>query len=193
MTSTCEPPACASPASFLELPIDFPGGGRCSRDRRRPIVCAERHQAQPKPIDVDADVKGRDLGSVYADVEAALATVEFPLEYHPELLGEYTERMAAQRKILAFSVLAMIGVFVLLHTSFGSARLATLSFLLLPSALVGAGRLGGRRRLARHCRFRPCSASRRNGILMINQHRAEEGQTWPDLVLRGARSGSRRS
>jgi Cu/Ag efflux pump CusA len=147
-------------------------------------------------IDVQADVKGRDLGSVYADVEAALAKVEFPLEYHPELLGEYTERMAAQNKILVFSVLAMIGVFLMLHTSFGSARLATISFLLLPSALVGgvlaAWASGGVVSLGSIVGFLTVlGISARNGILMVNhfQHlEREEGMRFgPELVLRGAR------
>ena len=43
-------------------------------------------------IDVQANVRGRDLGSVVADVEERLSTVQFPLEYHAELLGEAAER-----------------------------------------------------------------------------------------------------
>jgi len=188
-------------ASFLELPIDFPGGGTVPLQeiadvRVAPTPNVIKREHLKRRIDVDADVKGRDLGSVYADVEAALATVEFPLEYHPELLGEYTERMSAQRKILTFSILAMIGVFVLLHTSFGSARLATLSFLLLPSALVGGALAayagGGVVSLGSIVGFLTVlGISARNGILMINhfQHlEREEGEPFgPGLVLRGAR------
>ena len=188
-------------ASILELPIDFPGGGTVPLQeiadvRVAPTPNVIKREHLKRRIDVDADVKGRDLGSVYADVEAALATVEFPLEYHPELLGEYTERMAAQRKILAFSIFAMIGVFVLLHTSFGSARLATLSFLLLPSALVGGALAafagGGVVSLGSLVGFLTVlGISARNGILMINhfQHlEREEGEPFgPGLVMRGAR------
>jgi len=188
-------------ASFLDLPIDFPGGGTVPLQeiadvRVAPTPNVIKREHLKRRIDVDADVKGRDLGSVYADVEAALAKVEFPLEYHPELLGEYTERMAAQRKILTFSILAMIGVFLMLHTSFGSARLATLSFLLLPSALVGGALAayagGGVVSLGSLVGFLTVlGISARNGILMINhfQHlEREEGEAFgPGLVLRGAR------
>jgi Cu/Ag efflux pump CusA len=188
-------------ASILELPIDFPGGGTVPLQeiadvRVAPTPNVIKREHLKRRIDVDADVKGRDLGSVYADVEAALATVKFPLEYHPELLGEYTERMAAQRRILTFSILAMIGVFMMLHTSFGSARLATLSFLLLPSALVGGALAayagGGVVSLGSIVGFLTVlGISARNGILMINhfQHlEREEGETFgPGLVLRGAR------
>jgi CzcA family heavy metal efflux pump len=188
-------------ASFLELPIDFPGGGTVPLQeiadvQVRPTPNVIKREHLMRRIDVDADVKGRDLGSVYADVEAALAKVEFPLEYHPELLGEYTERLAAQRRILTFSILAMIATFLLLHTSFGSARLATLSFLLLPSALVGgalaAWASGGVISLGSLVGFLTVlGISARNGILMINhfQHlEREEGETFgAGLVLRGAR------
>jgi CzcA family heavy metal efflux pump len=188
-------------AAFLDLPIDFPGGGTVPLQeiadvRVAPTPNVIKREHLKRRIDVDADVKGRDLGSVYADVEAALAKVDFPLEYHPELLGEYTERMAAQRRILAFSILAMIATFLLLHTSFGSARLATLSFLLLPSALVGgalaAYASGGVISLGSIVGFLTVlGISARNGILMINhfQHlEREEGEAFgPGLVLRGAR------
>ncbi len=187
--------------NILELPIDFPGGGTVPlgevadvRVAPTPNVIKREHLA--RRIDVSADIAGRDLGSVYADVEAALETVEFPLEYYPELLGEYTERMAAQRKILTFSILAMAAVFLLLHTSFGSARLATLSFVLLPSALVGgvlaAYASGGVISLGSIVGFLTVlGISARNGILMINhfQHleREEHEAFGPGLVLRGAR------
>jgi CzcA family heavy metal efflux pump len=191
----------ANLTSLLKLPIDFPGGGSVPLGeiadlRIAPTPNAIKREHLARRIDVSADVKGRDLGSVYADVETALAEVDFPLEYHPELLGEYTERQAAQNRILTFSVLAMVAIFLLLHTSFGSARLATLSFVLLPSALVGgalaAYATGGVISLGSIVGFLTVlGISARNGILMINhfQHlEREEGQAFgPELVLRGAR------
>jgi CzcA family heavy metal efflux pump len=154
------------------------------------------HERLARRIDVDANVEGRDLGSVYRDVEAALATIEWPQEYHPELLGEYVERQAAQDRLLLFAGAAAIGVFLLLHTSFGSTRLAILSFLTLPFALVGGilaawlgtgvislGSLVGF--------FTVLGIAARNGIMMINhfQHlEREEGEPFgPGLVIRGAR------
>ena len=145
---------------------------------------------------MDANVRGRPLGDVYADVKAALATVEFPQEYYPVLMGEYTERLAVQRTMTIFSIVAAIGVFFMLHTSFGSARLATLSYVLLPSALVGgvlAAYLGdGIISLGSIVGFLTVlGIAARNGILMINhfQHLEQyEGETFGmALVLRGAR------
>jgi Cu/Ag efflux pump CusA len=112
------------------------------------------------------------------------------------MLGEYQERQAAQDRLLLFALAAAIGVFLLLQAAFGSTRLAILSFLTLPSALVGGilaawlgsgvislGTLVGF--------FTVLGIAARNGIMMINhfQHLEKyEGETFgPALVIRGAR------
>ena len=87
-------------------------------------------------------------------------------------------------------------MFFLLLTSFKSARLATLSYVLLPSALVGgvlAAYMGdGVISLGSIVGFLTVlGIAARNGIMMINhfQHLEQyEGETFgPGLVLRGAR------
>ncbi len=162
----------------------------------KPTAGHVSHEQTARRIHVDANVSGRDLGAVITDVKAALATVEFPQEYHPELLGEYQERQNAQDRLLLFAIAAAIGVFLLLQASFGNTRLAILSFLTLPSALVGGilaawlgtgvislGALVGF--------FTVLGIAARNGIMMINhfQHleRFEGMEFGPALVIRGAR------
>ena len=187
--------------SLQRLPIDYPGGGAVPMSEVADVRVAptpnviEREHLKRK-IDVSANVRGRDLGSVYADVNAAMARVDFPAEYHPELLGEYTERLEVQSRMFVFAVLAVIVVFLLLHTSFGSARLATISFVLLPAALVGGALAaylgGGIVSLGSLVGFLTVlGISARNGILMINhfQHlEGEEGVAFgPELVVRGAK------
>jgi CzcA family heavy metal efflux pump len=154
------------------------------------------HEQTARRIHVDANVSGRDLGAVVTDVKAAIAQVQFPQGYHAEMLGEYQERQKAQDRLMLFAIVAAAGVFLLLQASFGSTRLAILSFLTLPSALVGGilaawlgtgvvslGALVGF--------FTVLGIAARNGIMMINhfQHLEKyEGETFgPDLVIRGAR------
>jgi CzcA family heavy metal efflux pump len=194
------PGARDSLTDLREMLIDLPGGGHVQLQdvaevAIRPTPNVVKREGLKRRMDVDANVRGRDLGSVYADVEAALATIDFPHEYYPELLGEYTERLAVQKKMMIFALIAAIAIFFLLHTSFRNARLATLSFLLLPSALVGgviAAYLGdGVISLGSMVGFLTVlGISARNGILMINhfQHlQRYEGETFgPALVLRGA-------
>lgn len=195
------PRARNSLTSIRELPIDTPRGDYVQlqdvadvRIAPTPNVVQREHLS--RRMDVDANVRGRPLGAVYADVQAVLAKIDFPHEYYPVLLGEYTERLAVQRKMLIFAIIAAIGIFFLLHTSFQSARLSALSFVLLPSALVGgvlAAYLGdGIISLGSLVGFLTVlGISARNGILMINhfQHlEVYEGETFgPGLVLRGAR------
>jgi len=186
--------------AIRELLIDTPNGGHVQLQdvadvRIEPTPNTIMHENLQRRLDVRANVRGRDLGSVVADVETRLKKVEFPLEFHPEVVGEYKERQAAQRTMLAFSLVAAFGVFVLLFTSFKSGRLATLSFLTLPSAVVGgvlAAYFGdGIISLGSLVGFLTVlGIAARNGIMMINhfQHLERfEGETFgPGLVLRGA-------
>ena len=188
-------------SALRELYIDVPEGGSVQLQdvadvRVMPTPNVINREHNERRTDVNANVRGRPLGDVYRDVEAALATVEFPREYYPVLMGEYTERLAVQRTMTIFSIVAAIGVFFMLHTSFGSARLATLSYVLLPSALVGgvlAAYLGdGIISLGSIVGFLTVlGIAARNGILMINhfQHLEQyEGEAFGlALVLRGAR------
>ena len=195
-------PATRQSVSDIEmLPIDTASGEQILlRDvadvRIAPTPNSITHERLARRIDVDANVEGRDLGSVVADVEAALATVEFPNGYHPELLGEYAERQSAQDRLLLFAIASLIGIFLLLQASFGNTRLATLSMLVLPSALVGgiiaAYLTGGVISLGSLVGFfTVLGIAARNGIMMINhfQHLEHyEGETFgPHLVIRGAR------
>jgi Cu/Ag efflux pump CusA len=86
----------------------------------------ERWQMKRK-IDVRANVRGRDLGSVVADVRRQLSQVEFPKGTHPELLGEYAEREKAQGKMRTLTILSAVGI--LFDSSFLIAAEASSSFL----------------------------------------------------------------
>ena len=155
------------------------------------------HENLARNLDVGANIDGsRDLGAVVADVEAALAEIEWPNEFHPELLGEFAERQDAQRVLYLFAVVAAIGVFLLLQASFNSWRLAILSFLTLPIALVGgviaAFIAGGDLSLGSLIGFfTVLGIVARNGIMLISHYQHlehEEGMPFGiDLVLRGAR------
>jgi Cu/Ag efflux pump CusA len=153
-------------------------------------------EGQSRKIDVSANVRGRDLGSAIQDIETALQGVDFPREYHAEVIGEFAERQAAERSLTIAGLVAVVAIFFLLYTSFGNGRLATLTFFTLPWALVGGilaafattgilslGSLVGLLTIL--------GIATRNGIMMIShfQHlEEEEGMPFgPELVLRGAR------
>jgi Cu/Ag efflux pump CusA len=147
-------------------------------------------------IDIVANVRGRDLGSVVKDVNKALAGIEYPRGYHAELLGEYKEREGAQQQLFAIAIVAALAILLLLQTSFGSWRLATLIFLTLPMALVGgilaALAAGGVISLGSLLGFFTVfGIAARNGILLVNHAQylvRFEGETFGSaLVLQAAR------
>ncbi len=187
--------------SLLNLPLDTPSGGRVAmRDVANVAIVPSpnviHHEGASRSIDIAAGVEGRNLGAVASDIQDRLETIKLPLGYHAEFLGEYKERQDAQHDMMLYGIAAAIGIFLLLQASFRSWRLAILSFVTLPMALVGGvlavvigadsilsiGSLVGF--------FTVFGIAARNGILMINhfQHlERREGMAFgPELVMRGA-------
>ena len=184
----------------------------CCSTRRAASTCGSRtwrtstiepvpnviyHDSLFRSLDVGANIDGtRDLGSIVADVEDRLDDFDWPAEYHAEFLGEYTERQEASNRLNIGAIAAAIGILLLLQASFGSWRLATLSFLTLPIALIGgviaAYLTGGVISLGSLVGFfTVLGIVARNGIMLIShyQHleRFEGVPFGPELVLRGAR------
>jgi len=187
--------------SIRDLQLDTPGGGHVKMSQVasvtvRPTPNRISREDNSRRIDVGMNVRGRPLGDVVADVKDRLATVNFPHEYHAEVLGEFKERQEAQGRLFAFGIAAAIGILLLLQTCIGSWRVATFSFLTLPLALVGgilaAFAAGGVISLGSLVGFLTVfGIAARNGILLVNhyQHLQDvEGQPFGvDLVLRGSR------
>jgi Cu/Ag efflux pump CusA len=127
---------------FNNLLINTPSGGHArlhevANIRIVPTVTEIQRDSVARFIDVTANMRGRGLVSVAADIESGIRRIDFPLEYRAELLGEYAEGLAAQKRVMAFGVAAAIGIFLLLQVYFRSWRLATAVFLTLPMALSG--------------------------------------------------------
>jgi CzcA family heavy metal efflux pump len=183
-----------------EFLIDTPYGGRVRLAEVADVELVPtpnkiRRENNSRRIDVHANVKGRDLGSVADDVAARIEKVDYPIGYYPHLLGEYKERQAAQKALLQYSVAVAIAIFIILHVSLRDWRLASLIYLALPAALVGGilaaylgdkvislGSLVGL--------LTVLGIAARNGILLIQHYRyieQEEGEPFGlALVMRGA-------
>jgi CzcA family heavy metal efflux pump len=187
--------------SLQELLIDTPNGGHVrltdvAKISIEPTPNIIKRENVSRRIDVHANVRGRDLGSVAREVERRLQNVKFPLEYRAEMLGEYKERQAAQRNLTGITIAVAIGILLLLHASFRNWTLAALAFLALPAALAGgvvAAYLGdGILSLGSLVGFLTVlGIAARNGVLLINHYQhleRYEGEAFgPNLVVRGAR------
>jgi CzcA family heavy metal efflux pump len=187
--------------SIQDLPIDTKDGGQVplSAVADVKIVSTPNHidrWQMKRKIDVRANVRGRDLGSVVAEVRDKVDDVPFPAGYHPELLGEYAEREAAQGKMRGLMIVSAIGILLMLQASFMDWRLALVGFMALPAALVGgvlAAFLGdGVISLGSIVGFLTVlGIAARNGIMLISHYQhleREEGEPFGiGLVIRGAR------
>ena len=128
--------------SLQNLLIDTPSGGHVllkdvATVRIVPAVTEIHRDAVARAVDVTVDVRGRALSAVAADIQDGIRKVDFPLEYRAELLGEYAERQAAEARVVAFTIAAAVGTFLLFQAFFRNWSLAAFLFLSLPAALSG--------------------------------------------------------
>ncbi|MEE8567842.1 MAG: efflux RND transporter permease subunit, partial [Anaerolineales bacterium] len=137
-----EPDVRANLTDLENLLIDTPGGGHVrlgevAEIRIAPTPINIKRDAVSRYIDVTANVDGRSYGAVVADIENSFEQIEFPLEYHVELLGNYAEQRASQQRTLIFAAVAAIGIILLLQASFWSWHLALAVFVTLLASLSG--------------------------------------------------------
>jgi CzcA family heavy metal efflux pump len=146
-------------------------------------------------IDVTSNVRGRDLGAVARDIHSRIAGLTFQQGYYAQVLGEYAERQASSTRLTLLGVGAVAFIFLILFADFGSGRLATLVFLTLPFALVGAivaaFLTGGVLSLGSLVGLvTVIGISARNGIMLVSHYRhLEQVEGIPfgrDLVVRGS-------
>lgn len=185
-----------------ELLIDTPGGlhvplGVVADVRTEPNTAVIRHESVARYLDVTATVSGRNADAVAADIELAVAKVEFPLDHHAELLGGFAERADARTTAFIVAIAVAIAVFLLLQTAFKSWRLAILAFMTLPIALVGGevavlatGRTVGLGSIAGFLAVLGLAA--RGSVVLISRYQhleRQEGRPFgSDLVLEGTRN-----
>jgi Cu/Ag efflux pump CusA len=196
------PESRASLDDVKALPIDTPAGEQIRLDQVADVKVqttpnAIRHQNLFRRIDVLANPDGsRALGSVAEEVEDGLEDMSFPLGYNAELLGEWKEATTAANRLRGFALITAIGIFLLLMVVFKRFRLAVLTFVTLPTALVGGAVavywFGGIISLGSLVGFfTVLGIVTRNGIMLISHYQhleQEEGVPFGrDLVIQGAK------
>ena len=188
-------------SSLQSLMLDIPSGGLVPLNevadiRISPVPNQITREFASRYTEVTCNVKGRDLGRVARDIQSRLESIPFDRGYHPELLGEYAAQQEAKNRILALSFLALIGIFIILYSDFGSARLALLVFSGLPFALTGgvitALISGAVLSLGSLIGFiTVLGIAARNSIMLISHYRHlefNEGQEFGlPLIIRGAK------
>lgn len=190
----------ANEAAIRNLLIDTPKGTQVRLEevadvRRVNTPDVVEREGAFRRIDVTAAVEGRGRGAVAADVEKVIKGTSFPLEFRAELLGEYSDKKAAETRLLWLAALVALGMVLLLQAAFGSWRLGVLFALALPVALVGgvvAALAGGGTVTIGSAvgLLTVLGIAARNGILLIRRYQhleRREGEPFGlELVRRGA-------
>jgi len=188
-----------SVASVRNLLIDRPDGGHVRLGEVADIARAQaptviERDAVSRRIDVTAGISGRGVGAAADDVQARLADLRFPLEYHAEVLRESTAEEIGAGAVLAFALACLAAAFLLLQAAFRSWRLAVLALVTLPVALAGGVAAvlvtGAELSLGSLMGFLALfGIATRNSVLLIRQYELVERdgtQTRGEFVRRGA-------
>lgn len=95
-------------------------------------------EAIRRRIIVQCNVRGRDLASFVAEAQRAVDTrVPLPPGYMVTWGGQFKNLQEASARLAIAVPIALLLIFLLLHTTFGSASLAVLIFLNVPMAATG--------------------------------------------------------
>lgn len=123
--------------------VDGPGGVRVPLDELaeiREIVGPRQitRQNNQRFINVQCNVRGRDIGSFVEDAQAAIAaTVKMPPGYLTTWGGQFQLQQEANRRLRIVVPATLFLVFLLLYSAFNSMRSSVLILLNIPLALVG--------------------------------------------------------
>ncbi len=142
-----------------------------------------REKVQRK-ITVEANVRGRDLASAVAEARAAVeAEVDLAPGWYIEWGGQFENLQAATARLSVLVPLALLLIFVLLYTTFGSGRMAALIYLNLPLAASGGI-------LALTLRGYPFSISAGVGFIALFGVAVMNGVVLVEYILQRRREGA---
>jgi len=125
-----------------ELLIDTPRGGHVQLKevadvRVVPAPTVIKRDAVSRYTDILVTVNGRANAAVANDIETAIDQIEFPFEYHAEVLGDYAIQQTNTQRITVVSIISLIGIYLLLQAAYNSWRMASLTLAAWPFALSG--------------------------------------------------------
>lgn len=129
--------------SMDRTPIELPDGARVPLSELAKIKRAEgpntvKREDARRRIVVRVNTRGRDLRSAVDEIRATIAkNVTLPEGYSVVYSGQFEEEEEATKRLLIFSALAIVGVFVVLYSTFGSINLVMQILAALPIAFVG--------------------------------------------------------
>jgi len=137
-----EPEARARPEDLRSLPIMSAAGRMVTLSQVADVARTTgrfliAHQGARRVQTVTANVTGGDVGGFARELGRRLAATRLPAGVYAELGGTAAAQRQAQRELMLHSILAGVGIVMLLALAFGDASRLLLVLANLPFALVG--------------------------------------------------------
>ena len=153
------------------------------------------HEGARRVQTITCNVQGRSVGSFVQEARNRISSIKFPAGTYVSFAGTAAAQAQSLHELIVNSLLAGLGIILLLSVVMGSARNLLLVLANLPFALVGgviaAGLMGGDLSLGSLVGFVTLfGITLRNSIMLIShyEHLVEsEGMTWGiETAMRGA-------
>ncbi|MBC7710229.1 MAG: efflux RND transporter permease subunit [Rhizobacter sp.] len=137
------PEAQRAPSSLAAIPIATPDGGYVTLGavtsiRESTGAMDIARETGRRTMAIGIFIKGRDMGSVVADMQARIAkNVKLPNDQTITWSGEFENQERAMKRLALVVPISVLLIFVLLFNAFGSFKRAALIIVNVPLALVG--------------------------------------------------------
>ena len=105
------------------------------KPRRGPVQIERKDQE--RVVTVSANISGRDMGSVMADVQESLRTLPLPRDFLIVFAGDYEEQQKAFRELLFGLILALVLVYMVMASLYESLRDPFVVMFSIPLAAIG--------------------------------------------------------
>ncbi len=125
------------------LLIDTPGGGHVPLEELASINVSEgamniSREAGLRVASIGVFIRGRDMGSIVADMQALVAKkIKLPTGYYLEWGGEFENQERAMKRLGIILPVSILMIFVLLFEAFKSVKSAALILANVPLAFIG--------------------------------------------------------
>ena len=137
-----KPEVRATVSDIRNLMLDKPGGGQVRMSDVADVTTGAaqdviRRQGVSRRVDVGADVSNGDVAAVSREVARRIKEINFPFEYHAQVVGEHFAQREAVRSLYSYLAAALVLIFLVVQAALGSWRLALLAIAGVPVALLG--------------------------------------------------------
>jgi cobalt-zinc-cadmium resistance protein CzcA len=132
-----------TPSLLDQLPVAQVGGKPVPLRQLADVTFEEtpptvEHESARRRTFIAANVRGRDVAGFVSEAQQAIRKrVPLPPNYEVRWGGDFQNLQSASLRLAMITPIVLLVIFLLLHTTFGSGRLALLIFLAVPMAASG--------------------------------------------------------